>query len=247
MSSPLRLALTASIALLGLVACGTEETVRQFGELEGIDVSHHQSQIDWMSVAADQIDFAYIKATEGEDHRDSQFCANWAGAHKFGLTRGAYHFFRPNSDARAQFDFFQSVVALQPGDLPPVIDVEVLDDASPAELVEGLRTWIYLAEIAYGVKPVIYTNLKFYYHHLAGHFDDYPLWIARYGETAPSLSTAAQLNFWQYGDRGRVDGVDGYVDLNVFVGERPAFDALLLEPPPTSTLAQNLVAEPGRF
>lgn len=192
-----------------------------------------------MSVAADEIDFAYIKATEGGDHLDTQFCNNWTESSKFGLTRGAYHFFRPNTDARAQFDFFASVVELQPGDLPPVIDVEVLDGTSPAVLIEGLRTWVYLAEIAYGVKPVIYTNLKFYYHHLAGHFDDYPLWIARYDDNVPSLSTAAELSFWQYGDRGRVAGIVGPVDLNIFVGDRPVFDALLLPSSSASSLAST--------
>jgi lysozyme len=99
----------------------------------------------------------------------------------------------------------------------------------------GMRTWLYLAEITYGVKPIIYTNLKFYYQHLAGQFDDYPYWLARYGSKEPTVGPAHKLTFWQYGDRGAVAGINGPVDLNVFIGDRPAFDTLLIRAPEAFT------------
>ena len=227
--TPARLAAIATV-VVSWVGCATEgPTVRQrAAAIEGIDVSHHQQDVDWCAVAADGFDFAYVKATEGQTHVDTRFCDNWTEAEHAGLARGAYHFFRADVDARRQFDHFRTRVQLQVGDLSPVVDVETTDGATEAELIEGLRTYLYLAEIHYGIKPVVYTNLKFYYRHLAGHFDDYPLWIARYGTTAPSVSTAATVSFWQYGSRGRVAGVDGDVDLNVFTGDPTDFARLRL-------------------
>lgn len=224
---------------LALGACASEEpTARRGGAaIEGVDVSHHQADIDWCAVAADDIDFAFVKATEADAHVDTRFCDNWSETLGAGLHRGAYHFYRADVDARAQFEHFETLVALESGDLPPVLDVETVDGATEAELIEGLRTWLYLAEIRYGVKPVVYTNLKFYYRHLAGHFDDYPLWIARYSEAAPSVSTAATVHFWQYGRRGRVAGVTGAVDLNVFMGAPEDYERLRLRAPSLTTMA----------
>ncbi len=233
--SLLPLLLLASVAL---VSCGDTDTERRSDAfIEGIDVSHHQPTIDWPTVAADGIDFAYMKATEGQSHLDTKFCHNWASAKTAGLSRGAYHFYRADVDAREQFEHFRTMVSLAPGDLSPVLDVETLDGANKAQLIEGMRTWLYLAEIKYGIKPVIYTNLKFYYHHLAGHFDDYPFWIARYGTNEPSVSSAATIAFWQYGDRGRVAGVEGHVDLNVFLGDEHDFSRLQISEPTYTTLA----------
>lgn len=238
---PTRHAIALAAAGLGLLvgACSPDgPTERQCAAaIEGIDVSHHQTDVDWCAVAADGFDFAFVKATEADAHVDTRFCDNWPEAREAGLHRGAYHFFRADVDARAQFEHFATRVHLEPGDLAPVVDVETVDGASEAELVEGLRTWLYLAEIHYGIRPVVYTNLKFYYRHLAGHFDDYPLWIARYGERAPSVGTSAEIAFWQYGDRGRVAGVDGDVDLNVFTGDSAAFERLRLRAPELTTMA----------
>jgi lysozyme len=59
----------------------------QHAERFGIDVSNHQGSVDWSRVAADDIRFAYVKATEGGDFVDSRFAANWAGARAAGLDR----------------------------------------------------------------------------------------------------------------------------------------------------------------
>ena len=235
---PLALALAGVLGAVAFGACASEPpTVRQrAAALEGIDVSHHQADIDWCAVAADGIDFAFVKATESDGHLDTRFCDNWPEASSAGLVRGAYHFFRADVDARAQFDHFRTVVRLADGDLAPVVDVETVDGATEAELVGGLRTYLYLAEIHYGIRPVLYTNLKFYYRHLAGHFDDYPLWIARYSGKAPAVGTSAEVAFWQYGRRGRVAGVEGDVDLNVFTGDSVAFEALRVRSPAEMTL-----------
>ena len=75
-------------------------------ESYGIDVSHHQGDIDWARVADDDITFAYIKATEGGDFVDAQFADNWEQAGANGVDRGAYHFFtlcRPGLEQAENF------------------------------------------------------------------------------------------------------------------------------------------------
>lgn len=205
--------------LLGISSC-SEETQRKTGyEVHGIDISHYQSYINWDTVAAQDIRFAFMKATEGLEFKDSLFCLNWEETKRVGIKRGAYHFFRPTLNSRTQAMNFRNNVTLKTGDLPPVLDVEVVDGASKAEIIAGVKTWIFLTELHYGIRPIIYTNLKFYYKYLAGHFEDYPMWIARYESFAePKLAAGKEWDFWQYGNRGRIKGIDGDVDFNVFRG-----------------------------
>lgn len=208
-----------------------QQTMRRYDySVQGIDVSHHQSRINWQAVAKDDIHFAFIKATEGAMHVDSLFCYNWIGMREAGIKRGAYHFFRPTISPLEQADNFTRFVDIEFGDLPPVLDVEVLDGVSKETLINGVRTWLYYAEIRYGVKPIIYTNIKFYNKILAGHFNDYPMWIARYGFREPTLACGRNWNFWQYGNRGKISGVAGYVDFNVFKGTSQDLDAMCLAP-----------------
>ena len=206
--------------LVVLVAACDGTTVRRTDyQVHGIDVSHHQSRIDWGRVARQDVHFAFVKATEGLDFKDSLFQRNWPAMSRAGLLRGAYHFYRPGVDTRQQAKNFFSHVPLAGGDLPPVLDVEVLDDVSKVELIVGVKTWLWMAEIHYGVKPILYTNVKFYNKYLAGHVEDYPLWIARYNTRKPRTATGRDWQFWQYGNRGRLAGIDGDVDLNVFHGD----------------------------
>ena len=199
--------------------------------VHGIDISHYQSQINWEKVAADGIQFAFVKATEGKTFYDTLFCKNWEGMEKVRLYRGAYHFFRPTINAHRQAENFKEIVEMKPGDLPPVLDVEVTDGASKIEIINGVRTWLYLAEIHYNVKPILYTNQNFYNDYLAGHFDDYPIWIARYSRwLSPNIDTEKDWTFWQYGNKGRIDGIYGDVDFNVFRGNIFELDQMTLRP-----------------
>jgi lysozyme len=219
--------------------CEPSDTVRNDEySIQGIDVSHHQEDIDWATVASQDIQFAFLKASEGLGHVDRNFTDNWASAKTSGLVRGAYHFYRANKPAEEQFNNFTDRVELQPGDLPPVLDIETLDGVSREELTAGVRAWLDLAEIKYGVKPVIYTSLKFYYRYLAGQFDDYPFWIARYGTKKPAVGPGLKLAFWQYGNRGRVPGISGKVDLNIFIGDEAAFNAMLIKAEEVLTVNQ---------
>src|SRR6266849_9420139 len=90
--------------------------------IPGIDISHHQLEIDWSAVAGSGIQYSFIKASEGASFGDSRFAINWQGAADAGVIRGAYHFFRPKIAVAPQVDLFvQTVGQLQAGDLPPVL------------------------------------------------------------------------------------------------------------------------------
>ena len=91
--------------------------------VHGVDVSRWQGDIDWAKLRRQGANFAYIKATEGDDHTDSMFRDNWQAADQAGIPRGAYHFFYWCSKAENQADWFIRHVSKEKGALPPVIDV----------------------------------------------------------------------------------------------------------------------------
>lgn len=195
-------------------------------EVHGIDVSRHQRDINWEAVSRMkhddvEISFAFIKASEGRTVVDQYFKSNWKEAKAAGLLRGAYHFYRPHLTAEEQASlFFRMVPKLEKGDLPPVLDIEVRGSCPPARLKRNLKKWLVLTEKKYGMTPIIYTNYGFYKHYLMGkEFKKYPLWIAHY-KTSDLNVKLNNWHFWQHSDRGRVDGIRGTVDFNVFKGNQ---------------------------
>lgn len=163
------------LAICWVFGCNSTTERKKGYVVHGIDVSHHQRSIDWSQVAIQNIDFAFIKATEGADHRDSMFCINWTSVKSNRIKRGAYHFFRPATGAAQQFVNFATYVDLEPGDLAPVLDIEITDGVTSEAMRDGVKAWLQMAEEHYQVKPILYTNQKFYNRYLAGHFDQYPL------------------------------------------------------------------------
>ncbi|MEM6394750.1 MAG: GH25 family lysozyme [Bacteroidota bacterium] len=194
--------------------------------VEGIDVSRYQAVFDWKNIAKADLDFAFIKATEGQELSDTHFEHNWNSALINGVKRGAYHFFRPEVSAEIQAQHFFDQVELFPGDLPPVLDLEVKGNLSAEELVNAATSWLQLAEAHYGIKPILYTGQKFYNRYLAGRFDDYPLWLARYSNREPVAACGRAFQFWQYTQSGEIEGIAGKVDLNVFIGRLEELAAL---------------------
>lgn len=205
-------------------------------EVHGIDVSRYQSFVNWDMVATQDIHFAFIKATEGESLRDPFFNYNWRELRRVGIIRGAYHFYRPSVHPCDQMENFSMTVQLEPGDMPPVLDIEVTDGAPKALLVAHVKEFLEALEKEYQIKPIIYTNLKFYYNYLHGHVDGYPVWVARYNFRKPELGGSKQWDFWQYANRGRIKGIYGPVDLNVFHGTIDDLKGLCVMPPPVLSM-----------
>jgi len=210
-------------------------------ELMGLDVSHHQHEILWDTVVAKQpLEFAFVKATEGVDFTDSLFAHNWSELARLGVRRGAYHFFRAYGCGLEQAQHFLQTVEMQPGDIAPVLDLESSDGVSKEVLLEEARIWIQTVEQQLGVKPIIYTNLHFYERFLVGAFDDNPLWIARYSDNMPCLSSGKRWDIWQYSNEGCVEGIPKKVDLNMFMGTSSMLERLCWYPAET-TAAQTPV------
>jgi lysozyme len=186
------------------------------GEAYGIDVSHHQGEIDWDEVASDGISFVYIKATEGGDLVDDRSEENWVGAGEAGLARGAYHFFtlcRPGTD---QADNFPD--QLPPPDavaLPPAVDLELTGNCSErparAQVLAELRAFLEIVEAETGRDTVLYLRQDFDEIYRVDESFDRPLWTFRYLRR-PSRD---DWTIWQVGGYAYVDGIDGRVDLNV--------------------------------
>ena len=199
-------------------------------EVRGIDISHYQERIDWSRVRNAQIKgqplrFVIIKATEGVSIIDENFIDNFYQARQNDLVRGAYHFYAPDVDAARQARFYIKQVHLEAGDLPPVLDVEKAGNLSAQQLRKAVHTWLDIVEKHYGIKPIIYTGYSFKLKYLNdGTFDAYPYWIAHY--YVEQLQYKGQWAFWQYTDVGRIDGITGRVDCNIFNGELPQLQAL---------------------
>lgn len=189
--------------------------------IQGIDVSHHQKDIQWWRIS--KVNFVFIKATEGISRSDERFKENWDSSKSHGILRGAYHFYRPSVSAKDQFKHFSSRVILEKGDLPPVLDAEV-GHRYPERLRREYLSWLILAEKHYGVVPIIYCTHSFYQKYFnSPEFDKYPLWIANYSVDNLTKITS-RWHFWQHTAEGEVEGVQGPVDLNVFRGN---YDSLL--------------------
>ena len=200
--------------------------------IHGIDVSRYQQRITWeavkkMQVRGIRLDFAFIKATEGNTRVDPFFKRNWKKSKEVGVIRGAYHFFIPNRDGRTQAQNFIRTVVLESGDLPPVLDVEQAGRVKAATIRKEVKAWLDVVEKYYGVKPIIYANISFYKRYLEGYVDDYPLWVAHYLQPdQPRIER--DWDFWQHSETGRVDGIVSKVDFNVFNGDSVAFRELLV-------------------
>ncbi|MBK7885703.1 MAG: hypothetical protein IPJ81_19395 [Chitinophagaceae bacterium] len=120
-------------------------------EIHGIDISHHQNNIDWKDVKAmkDQnvkVGFSFIKATEGIGRVDNMFRKNWYNSKKSGLPRGAYHFFISSKSGKAQAANFIETVQLDKGDMPPVLDIEQANGATPAQITQRAKDWLVTVE-----------------------------------------------------------------------------------------------------
>ena len=185
----------------------------------GIDVSHHQSKINWKQLTemrdlGKKVDFVFMKATQGNYLTDKQFRRNWSEAKKYNLDRGAYLFFDPRRNGRSQARHFINKVKLSEGDFAPVIDFEDLYGVSPARARKEFITCAKILKAHYGIQPILYTYVDFYKMNLNKDFENYPLWIAHYRNYGkPSVDR--DWYFWQFSDRGKMNGIRGNVDFNV--------------------------------
>lgn len=197
-------------------------------EVRGVDVSHHQGSIDWEKVHSDDVEFAWIKATEGGDWTDPMFEENWVAAQRAGVDVGAYHYFTFCRPAEEQAKHLLDTLDGREGALPVAVDVEYGGNCkTPPELAQilaELRTFVRFVQSATGHPPVLYAAGPFRLEIAKSKdFATNRLWIR-----SLFLEPSVEWTMWQFHSRGRVEGVMGPVDLNVFRGSRKSYEDFLI-------------------
>lgn len=187
----------------------------------GIDISHHQGDIRWNELRTEGISFVIIKATEGEDFKDTRFKTNWKKSKEEGYRTGAYHFYRFCKSGKEQALNFIETVPNQPDNLPPAIDLEFggncKTDKSKNQIVTEIQEYIQMVEDHYRKRVIIYATGDFYDEFLMHQFVQNPVWI-RDVYRRPVLNDQRSWAIWQFANRAHLSGIDGYVDLNVLNG-----------------------------
>ena len=200
---------------------------RHLYPIRGIDVSHHQQEIDWEQVAAWDLTFVYMKATEGTTFTDPRFEVNWREAQVAGFDVGAYHFYSFCKGGAAQAQHFIKTVPRSAEALPPVIDLEYYGNCeltlSKADILAEINTMQRLLTAHYGVKPVLYVGRQFYKDYLRNSFLDHELWIPNLSRE-PLLDDERDWTLWQYTHTGLINGIGTAVDFNVFAGDSLAYE-----------------------
>ncbi|MGH2635685.1 MAG: GH25 family lysozyme [Actinomycetota bacterium] len=206
---------------------GPSDVVAQpAGALPGIDVSHHQDDINWAKVAASGKRFAIAKATEGRTFVDPLYSINKLNAQANGIVFGAYHFAQPDGGANdpiVEADHFVDTAQLIPGNLIPVLDIERTNGLTQAEITEWILRWLDRVTERLGVRPMVYTSPAGWESRTgdttavaqAGYS---VLWIAHWGVAEPRLPAdewgGNGWTFWQHTNCGDVPGIEGCVDLD---------------------------------
>ncbi len=191
--------------------------------VRGVDVSSYQGDIDWETIELQGMKFAFIKATEGSTHVDPYFKQNFDAASKTDMAISAYHFMSFESPGETQADNFEQNVPIIDNMLPPVIDVELYGiynyfPPNKEHVREILDAMLESLEKTYGVKPILYVSERVKDKYLGDDYDDYPLWVV---DVLGYIPDDINWSFWQYSHKGEMDGYDGverYIDLNVFRG-----------------------------
>lgn len=193
----------------------------------GIDVSDHNGEINWASVKADGIDFAMLRvgyrgAQEGVLHEDAQFEENISQAKQNDLKVGVYFFSSAihTEEIDEEVQFVLKKVASYSIDLPIVFDMEEFDQGGRIDNLSvekktnlALRFCKKIKEAGY--RSMIYGNMTWLYENYDfNKISTYPIWLASYTTTCPMDD---HFDMWQYTNAGQVDGIEGDVDINIYL------------------------------
>jgi len=186
-------------------------------KLLGIDVSHHQGNINWneveeMKIDGDTIQFAYLKVTQGTNHKDRKYKKNRKELDKKAIKVGVYHFFSPKKDVSKQVKHFTN--SFKRTTLKPVLDVETIEDLSKDELVKAVTLFLNKTENSINVRPIIYTYSSFCNDYFKGtSLESELFWIANYGSNC-EICNQDNVIAWQFSEKGTINGITEKVDLN---------------------------------
>ena len=196
----------------------------------GIDVSSHQGVIDWQQVKDHGIEFVFVRlGYRGYDYGNIRLdeCAayNLTQAKAAGLKVGAYFFSQAINEAEAteEAEFALSVLDGFELDLPLAFDWEKMeyadartDKVKKSELMACIKAYCQTVEDA-GYRAMIYFNPELVQTHLELiELVDYPFWLAAYSAQT-GMDFPYRMEFWQYRDDGTVPGIDGPVDMDIWL------------------------------
>ncbi len=223
----MRKRITAALTAFCLVLClgASALALEPLGQpVQGMDVSAWQGEIDFEQVRAWGIRTVYIRAAVGQGRQDKDWRANYRKAKAAGLKVGLYHYVtaRSQDQAREQAEFFAGLMEGLDMDCRPAMDFESFGDMSKEQINQAALAYVTRLERLCGGKPAVYSNSWTAAHVFDQRLADYPLWIAEYGpdqprERGPWKACAG----FQYTSQGRVQGIQGNVDLDRFT---PAMD-----------------------
>lgn len=193
----------------------------------GIDVSVYQGKIDWQKVRAAGVEYVFIRvggrgSSNGTLYIDESAQANYAAAKKAGLQVGAYFFSQAISvvEAREEAEFALKQVEDWQLELPLAYDWEWsekgsrTDDMKGSLLTECTKAFCQVIEEA-GIQPMIYFNESQGLNMLdLEQLQEYPFWLAMYDG---AMDFPYRVDYWQYSESGKVDGIDAPVDLNIYL------------------------------
>ena len=187
------------------------------GKYSGIDVSKWQGRIDWSLVKNDGIQFAMIRSTFGwgQGSEDFLFKTNYENAKKVDMPVGVYHYSyaRTPEEAVKEADFCHSVIKGKKFEYPVAYDMEEAGVASLGkERVSAIAKAFCERMQSYGYYVCIYANKHWLENYFTDEiFDKYDIWLAQW-TTRPDFNRV--YGMWQKSSKGRVEGINGYVDLN---------------------------------
>lgn len=227
----------------GILQSYNDVNYRIGGNVYGIDLSHHQKNIDWDNLALfcdkdgnvyngkpvdkkymQPVFFVYLKATEGSTIKDDTYGVRATEAERHGVLKGAYHFLHLGGSIDEQIRNFVETANWTEGDLPPALDIEVepeIKKYGKAKLVAMTLKWLEKIEMTMHVRPIIYTREDIRNRYLNDEqFKKYNFWIARYSDKGPYNF---DWHIWQKTEKGVLNKYDGRVDINLFKGDFAAF------------------------
>lgn len=195
--------------------------------VRGIDISSHNGYLNFKAVADAGYKFVFIKATEGVTFRDQNFAHNYREAHHAGLKVGAYHYFRFDREGVEQALNLLKVIGNRRLDLGIAIDVEEHANVSgvPMDSIK-MRLQVMTEYLNMrGHRVIFYSNREGVEKYLEPEFRGFPRWVCSFTDN----SNRDDWDFWQFNHHGKVPGVRGDVDINVFKGSETEWNKWLEE------------------
>lgn len=192
-------------------------------EMWGIDVSHHQGQIDWEKVKESNPAFVIVKATESVFHKDTKFKINIESANSHNIPVGAYHFFSYRFSGKRQADHFLKTIGDEADCIPLVLDVEHHPRMKRMHDISGnILEFVNVVKERTGKYPIIYANCWYYDRYVKPVLGDTAVkWIASY-----TYKPSCNYNIHQVTDKHKLKGINTYVDYNYFLGSLEDFNEI---------------------